>query len=264
MSTANLVRFLCINGHRLAAPREQIGKTGKCPHCGTIFRIPTDDDAGLSGGSGRYDLPASLSGVEPAGEPASGVEGSGANNVVRPNDVSSGANKRPPLPPQIEFLCPNGHQLKGPLSMAGKPGQCPHCAARFVIPTEEEFAEHESSPPEAVSSPQPVLKSSAANGAAVASAPVESAAPKHPLARLYEQLASHCTTSSVIELYFEGGERIVPEGYVPSLSREDHAVFARKEANGATNLTAIAWERIVRIDLRGLWDLPEGFVRELE
>ena len=37
----------------------------------------------------------------------------------------------------IIFLCPNGHKLSGPANLKGKPGQCPHCNAKFVIPEDE-------------------------------------------------------------------------------------------------------------------------------
>ena len=40
----------------------------------------------------------------------------------------------------ITFLCPNGHKLSGPASLQGKPGQCPHCSSKFVIPDYSEFA----------------------------------------------------------------------------------------------------------------------------
>ena len=40
----------------------------------------------------------------------------------------------------IKFLCPNGHQLSAPESMAGKKGKCPKCQSAFVVPTLEEMA----------------------------------------------------------------------------------------------------------------------------
>ena len=39
----------------------------------------------------------------------------------------------------IRFLCPNGHQLSAPESMAGKAGKCPKCNTAFAIPTLEEL-----------------------------------------------------------------------------------------------------------------------------
>ncbi|HND56834.1 MAG TPA: hypothetical protein PLV92_30655, partial [Pirellulaceae bacterium] len=40
----------------------------------------------------------------------------------------------------IAFACPNGHPLTAPENLAGKPGQCPRCNTRFLIPTLEEVA----------------------------------------------------------------------------------------------------------------------------
>jgi hypothetical protein len=41
---ADLIVFLCPNGHRLNGPARLKGKAGQCPHCGAKFRIPDDDD----------------------------------------------------------------------------------------------------------------------------------------------------------------------------------------------------------------------------
>jgi hypothetical protein len=41
---ADLIVFLCPNGHRLNGPARLKGKAGQCPHCGAKFRIPADDD----------------------------------------------------------------------------------------------------------------------------------------------------------------------------------------------------------------------------
>src|SRR4029077_7759353 len=39
---------------------------------------------------------------------------------------------------EIVFLCPNGHRLHGPAALVGRPGQCPHCQVRFLIPSPED------------------------------------------------------------------------------------------------------------------------------
>jgi hypothetical protein len=49
----------------------------------------------------------------------------------------------------IKFLCPNGHQLSAPESMAGKKGKCPKCQSAFVVPTLEEMAAAEAEEAEA-------------------------------------------------------------------------------------------------------------------
>jgi hypothetical protein len=42
--SADVIVFLCPNGHRLNGPARLKGKAGQCPHCNAKFRIPEDDD----------------------------------------------------------------------------------------------------------------------------------------------------------------------------------------------------------------------------
>src|SRR5262245_39756279 len=41
----------------------------------------------------------------------------------------------------IAFVCPNGHQLNAPKELAGKPGQCPKCGTKFLVPSLTESAD---------------------------------------------------------------------------------------------------------------------------
>src|SRR5262245_19031905 len=109
-----MIRFLCPAGHPLNAPEKLAGKPGKCPRCHTAFLVPqaseaTTSDSNLgAGGSGSQILSAAGSGT----------------NLLRADEI-------------FFFLCPNGHKLNGPPVLKGKPGQCPQCGARFLIPTDE-------------------------------------------------------------------------------------------------------------------------------
>lgn len=38
----------------------------------------------------------------------------------------------------MKFLCPTGHPLNAPESMAGKPSRCPRCSTAFVVPQPSE------------------------------------------------------------------------------------------------------------------------------
>src|SRR3954451_4573497 len=113
-----MIKFLCPTGHPLNAPEKLAGKPGKCPRCGIAFLVPQPSEATAAGSSGIGPA-ASGSGILPA-------SGSGTN-LVRANEI-------------FFFLCPNGHKLNGPPTLKGKPGQCPQCGARFLIPTDEEIA----------------------------------------------------------------------------------------------------------------------------
>src|SRR3954462_8679474 len=110
-----MMKFLCPNGHSLTAPENLAGKTGKCPKCNASFVVPQPHEVGQS----VNFIAASGSTVTPA-------MGSG-KNLLAGDEV-------------FVFLCPNGHKLNGPPSLKGRAGQCPHCGARFLIPTDEEIA----------------------------------------------------------------------------------------------------------------------------
>ena len=46
----------------------------------------------------------------------------------------------------IKFLCPSGHELSADERLAGKPGKCPKCQVRFLIPEAAEDDEPEFEP----------------------------------------------------------------------------------------------------------------------
>src|SRR5581483_10363847 len=124
------ITFNCPQGHRLTCPDELAGKPGKCPKCGIVVRVPLTSPV-VAGVSARPPVDD---------EPASQLESAGDGMTM--SDL--GAD-------QIIFLCPNGHRLHGLASLAGRPGQCPHCGVKFLVPSpdededEEPFAEEEGS-----------------------------------------------------------------------------------------------------------------------
>jgi hypothetical protein len=59
---------------------------------------------------------------------------SGLSNESKSTGQHAKRNRRPPRDEIVLFLCPNGHKLHGLRELAGKVGQCPHCAAKFEIP----------------------------------------------------------------------------------------------------------------------------------
>src|SRR5262249_44613164 len=130
---AFMIKFLCPSGHPLTAPESLAGKAGKCPKCNTPFVVPAADEAGRSavGGGSTAAAPVAVAVAEGSGTdfpaPVTPAMGSG---------VGKGAGGE-----VFVFLCPNGHKLNGPPSMKGKAGQCPHCGAKFRIPTDEDLAE---------------------------------------------------------------------------------------------------------------------------
>src|SRR5215204_3661439 len=117
-----MIKFLCPNGHQLSAPENLAGKPGKCPKCNTAFVVPTPEE--------EPDL-------EP---PAAAAAAAPANAAPTQPTIGMGSGKGKGAPKDLfVFLCPNGHKLNGPPSLKGKPGQCPHCGARFRIPSDEDL-----------------------------------------------------------------------------------------------------------------------------
>jgi hypothetical protein len=178
--------------------------------------------------------------------------------------------------PQIEFLCPNGHRLHGPASMQGRPGQCPECGSKFSIPsysddlTEEEEFEREITSDEAE---EPAESESREEESSVAvdegyslegdgspqHSPAQGVAQAEALPQswgeLFTALWSHKSDGVVIEVCLKDREMIVPDRFT-ALPGGQQAIFAVKTKNGLYTLTAVAWESVTRVVVRGLKALP--------
>lgn len=236
------ITFLCPQGHRLTCPDELAGKPGKCPKCGVVVRIPT----------------ASSPGPTPNGEgDESRIESTGDNLTI--DDLP---------PDQIIFLCPNGHRLNGPASLAGRPGQCPHCGVKFLVPSPDDEEEEEQAE-EFVEQEQenfPLndvviqIDTSGKGGSSksgkltlTSNSSVSSSA--HPTAALLSQLWRYKGQGAAIEVHLGDGKLLEPDRF--SSKDINHALFASEEGNGSYTLTAVAWTSIERIVVRGLEQLPK-------
>lgn len=168
---------------------------------------------------------------------------------------------------QIIFLCPNGHRLNGPASLAGRPGQCPHCGIKFLVPNPDEEDEEEDQPFVEEETPDFPLNDiviqidtsgkggsskGGKSGLTSASSPNVAA---HPLASLLAQLWRYKAQGATIELHLGDGKLLEPDQF--SSKDAQHAIFASTEANGTHTLTAVAWSSIQRVVVRGLQQLPK-------
>lgn len=228
-----MIKFLCPNGHPLTAPENLVGRPGKCPKCNAPFVVPPadDEDEELSTGADSAIMPAMGSGKN--------LTGSGELFV---------------------FLCPNGHKLNGPPSLKGKPGQCPHCGARFIIPTDEDIDEAEQAAlrqqydaSSAGVNFNDVMSPGEANDAYPAHGrpPLGAAGLGFIVARLWEQR----TDGSELEVFLNEGEIIAPDFYSGRLSTSDYGVFAIQEGDGSYAITIIPWTSVRRVGLRRLGEL---------
>lgn len=269
-----MIKFLCPNGHQLSAPENLAGKAGKCPKCSTPFVVPQPPEP---------DEPSPDVPPEPAveAEPSTPAEpGSGDSQTRETPAMGSGKGTALAAGEVFVFLCPNGHKLNGPPTLKGKPGQCPHCGARFRIPTDDELeppeeelptgeaedddiAQGEELPDEGDFDFSRLAGASAQEGddevveAYVEEPPV---APPPPgpsglgyiVGRLWEQRAD----GTELEIFLTEGEILAPDQFSEVLSSSDYGVFAVQEGDGSYAVTVIPWTAVRRIAMRRLLDLP--------
>lgn len=274
-----MIKFLCPNGHPLSAPDNLAGKKGKCPKCNTPFVVPNlEEVAELSppGAGPAADQPA------PEAEPAAAAAGetSGAGGVEGSREFPEmGSGKGTATAPGeiFVFLCPNGHKLNGPPSMKGKAGQCPHCGARFRIPSDEDLELPEEEVPtgeadEDVPDGQEVDEEGGfdfgrlVGGEGQPEEPVEAFVEEPPVAppppgasglgyivgRLWEQRVE----GTELEIFLTEGEILAPDQFSEVLSSSDYGVFAVQEGDGSYVVTVIPWSAVRRIGVRKMPDLP--------
>jgi len=234
-----MIKFFCPSGHSLNAPDNLAGKPGKCPKCNLPFVVPQPGEEGAD--------PATIAASSSTYTPAMGS----GKNLAGGGEI-------------FVFLCPNGHKLNGPPSLKGKPGQCPHCGARFLIPTDEDIAaaeEEETVSDESYEEHSPG-DTAIANGMAesggihgevgVERPPAGPSGLGYIVARLWERR----TEESELEIFLSEGEIVAPDFFAEGLSTSDYGVFAVQEADGSFAVSVIPWSTVRRVGLRRMGDLP--------
>lgn len=235
------ITFNCPQGHRLTCADELAGKPGKCPKCGMVVRVPS---------------PAVVTAAPANGAPAADDEPASALE-----SAADGATPSSLGVDQIIFLCPNGHRLHGAASLAGQPGQCPHCGVKFLVPSPDEEEEEAVVEPEDealgaiviqidTSSKSGSSKSGRASSKSGSSLPASA----HPLANVLLQMWRYKAQGASIEVHLGDGKLIVPDEFSPKDAL--HAFFATKERDGSVSVTVVGWSSIERIVLRGLEQPP--------
>jgi hypothetical protein len=250
-----MMKFACPNGHPLSAPEHLAGKPGKCPRCNTPFVVPPIEEVATMN-------VAEMAIGDPSASTMNGIKSAmgGAKNASERGEV-------------FVFLCPNGHRLNGPPSLKGKAGQCPHCGARFLIPTDEEIEEQNEGSPgseeeQADSGTDRGIDFNRLLGADVAGAgeviagangvpPAGPAGLGYIVGRLWDQR----TEESELEVFLNEGEIVAPDYYSELLSTSDYGVFAVQDGDGSFTVTTIPWNAVRRVGMRRLPDLPGDLFR---
>jgi hypothetical protein len=238
-----MIKFQCPTGHPLTATEDLAGKSGKCPKCDARFVIPQPGNGAAGGGS---DTASGLMRTPVTPTSPSGINKAAAGEV-------------------FVFLCPNGHKLNGPPSLKGKAGQCPHCGARFRIPTDEEIQESEqeyveqeqenfSPDQEGTVGPEGFDHFAGPEGPPdVISIPPPGAS---GLGFIVGQLWRRRTQDTELEIFLSEGEIVAPDFFSELLSTSDYGVFAIQEGDGSFAVSIIPWSAVRRVGLRRLGELP--------
>jgi hypothetical protein len=274
------IAILCPNGHRLVCPETQAGKRGKCPQCGATFRVPELPGVPAAvGGSGVGGSAVGL-GSAPRNAPMplqtapSGIGTSGSAPTLATAAPEPVAPPENPIRPyhdgdpvgdgEIVFLCPNEHHLCGSTSLGGKPGECPECHAKFLVPTEEDLRE-----PDHAAEEVPSLlfnfdvgPATPSNGHAAPAPASSAAAGPAAIVDLFDSFWSYKGQGATIELHLPDGQVIAPAGYAPHLSKQSHGVFMVRKNDGTYTIAAVRWDTVSHITVGGLRSVPEGVFDE--
>jgi len=77
-------------------------------------------------------------------------------------------------------------------------------------------------------------------------------------AELVARLWAGRVAGSVVEICTTDGETILPERFAEQASQGEYGVFAVKASNGTFTVTAVNWQSVSRVVVRGLKALPDG------
>jgi len=174
----------------------------------------------------------------------------------------------------IVFLCPNGHKLNSPASLQGKAGQCPHCGAKFIVPS---YDDHDDDALEIVEDDPRASDSQRVRGSSRVqdsddvididlddqSESIQPAAQsrlggQHPMAMAFARLWDQRSAGRQVELFTTDGASVICERFRAISVHEDAGVFAARDDAGSMAVVIVAWNAVARIALRGMRELPRG------
>jgi hypothetical protein len=259
-----VIRFTCPRGHKMSAPTDKAGSTGKCPQCQTMFEVPkppanyngTDvlraeeiiefycpnehylrSPARLQGKRGqcphcgeKFVVPQ-IDGEPEGSQPTASVADSGEmvalGQIREASDPRSKQNGPVEDIEQVEEV-----EVTEPPVAPKSGGSSGRLAPDFSFVQQTSEADEYVSPPEP---PSPH---------------------EHPLAALFERVWEESDREAVVELELKTGERIAPLNYAHDVSRGQFGVFAVRTHDGTHTVVVIAWDDIARITVKELKELP--------
>ena len=256
--------FLCPNGHRLFGPPHLAGRAGQCPHCGAKFRIPPLEEAPT--GSEMFESTEDEAGSEErAGDEVSGqVDESVADQYESTEQYES-------------YESVEEYDAAAEPSANGSAEYDEELAVEDVDLLSGDAATTDDSPSGAIWTGAAPNAATARRGGddflgfgATADSDEEDAQPEqsatsatelpHPLAELCDRLWAETTSGAKIELVLGDGNHLVVHHFARSWSQRSHGLFACREGDGTYTLTAVAWETISRVIVRGVPELAEDLV----
>jgi hypothetical protein len=145
----------------------------------------------------------------------------------------------------------------GPPGVTGTP---PPAATESPVPPAESPAPPAESPVPSAESPVPSAESVApheesAMPTTISSQPLSG----HDMHLYFARLWEVRPRDASIKIYLRKGETFVPHEFLKRLSQQTRlGLFTAKESDGTISLTAVAWDAVLRVTVRGLKDVPKG------
>lgn len=216
------ITFQCDNGHRINVPAKLAGKRGTCSKCGVPVVIPLE-----SSPAGPLSQPGPVAAAEASPQQSSVAETTLVEAAPAP-DAFAGLFEGNAAPEQT-------------------------VAEEIVVDVTAGAAEPTSGGGSVVGD---VV---AGYGPEDFAPPDEATASENPTAQLVARLWLERAHEGVVEIHLSGGSApILPEWYEPRWSRGTHGLFASQAADGTVTLTAVAWDSVQKIIVRGVKGLPDG------
>lgn len=219
---AATITFQCGNGHKINVPAKLAGKRGTCSKCGVAVVIPM---------------------ASAPSEPAPPAAEAAAPEASLPEQVTAAAEAVEPAPGPDAFA--------GLFDGAAAPE--PTAADEIVVDITGGAAEATSGGSSAVGD---VV---AGYGPEEFAAPDDGTTAENPTAQLVARLWLERDHGGSVEIHLVGGATpILPDFYEPRWSRGTHGLFASQAVDGTVTLTAVAWDSVQKVIVRGVQGLPDG------